>query len=87
MLIKDSTEGAQKLSSQAPYKMQEHVEQQEMIKKRHENQANLSRKKGRVAIDEFLVNDRVVIQDNISGQWREEGTIIGTRKADDHSVQ
>ena len=58
-----------------------------MIKKRHDNQMNHAQKKGRVAIDEFLVKDRVVIQDNIDGKWKEEGTIIGTRKADDHSVQ
>ena len=58
-----------------------------MIKKRHENQVNLSFKKGRVAIDEFLVNDRAVIQNNVNGKWDEDGVIIATRKADDHSVQ
>ena len=58
-----------------------------MIKKRHENQVNLSLKKGRVAVDEFLVNDRVVIQNNLNGKWEEEGVIIASRLADDHIVQ
>ena len=67
--------------------MQSQVEHQDMIKKRHENQVNLSLKKGRVAVDEFLVNDRVVIQNNLNGKWEEEGVIIASRLADDHSVQ
>ena len=70
-----------------PGTMRDHVEHQEMIKRRHENQVNLSLKKGRVAVDEFLVKDRVVIQNNISGKWDEEGVIISSRRADDNSVQ
>ena len=70
-----------------PGTIKSHVEHQEMIKKRHEDQVNLLLKKGRVAVDEFLVNDRVVIQNNLNGKWEEEGVIVATRKADDHSVQ
>jgi len=70
-----------------PGTMQNHVEHQEMIKKRHENQVNLSLKKDRTAVDEFLVKDRVVIQNNISGEWDEEGVIISSRRADDNSIQ
>ena len=70
-----------------PGTMQSHVEHQEMIKKRHDNQMNIAQKKGRSAVDEFLVKDRVVIQDNIDGKWKEQGTIMATRKADDLSVQ
>ena len=58
-----------------------------MIKKRHENQVILSKKKGRVSHDEFLVNDRVVIQDHISHKWEEEGVVVACRKADDASNQ
>ena len=58
-----------------------------MVKKRHENQATLAKKKGRVAVDEFLVNDRVVIQNHLNGKWEEEGKILACRRADDQSVQ
>ena len=58
-----------------------------MIKRRHEIQVNLSLKKGRVAVDEFLVKDHVVNQNNISGEWDEEGVIISSRRADDNSIQ
>ena len=36
---------------------------------------NLSKKKGRTSVDQFLPGDRVVIQDNSSGKWLEEGVI------------
>ena len=63
-----------------PGTMQNQVEHQEMIKKRHENQMNLSRKKGRVVVDEFLVNDHVIIQNNLNGKWEEEGAIKACRR-------
>jgi len=58
-----------------------------MIKRRHENQINLSRKKGRTAVDEFLVKDHVLIQNNLNGKWKEEGVIKECRRADDNSAQ
>ena len=58
-----------------------------MIKKRHSNQVNIAKKKGRSSTDEFIVKDRVVIQDNTDGKWKELGTIIAERKVDDLSVQ
>ena len=70
-----------------PGTMQSFVEHQEMIKKRHDNQMNIAKKKGRSAVDEFLVKDRVIIQDNTDGKWKEQGVIIAERKADDLSVQ
>ena len=48
---------------------------------------SIAKKKGRSAVDEFLVKDRVIIQDNTYGKWMEQGTIIAARKADDLSVQ
>ena len=70
-----------------PGSMQSVVEHQEMIKKRHDNQVNIAKKKGRSSTEEFIVKDRVVIQDNTDGKWKEIGTIISERKADDLSVQ
>ena len=70
-----------------PGTMENHVDHQEMIRKRHQNQLILSRKKGRVAVDEFLVNDKVIIQNNVNGKWEEEGVIKAYRRADDNSVQ
>ena len=70
-----------------PGTMKDHVEYQDMIKKRHENQLNISRKKGRAAVDEFLINDHVLIQNNLNGKWEEEGIIKAYRRADDNSVQ
>ena len=70
-----------------PGTMQNHVDHLEMIKRRHQNQVTLSLKKGRTSVDEFLEKDRVVIQDNISHKWEEEGTIVGCRRADDGSIQ
>ena len=67
--------------------MQSHVENLDMIKKRHENQVKLSLKKGRVSGDKFLVNDRMVIQNNWNGKWEEEEVIMACRKADDQSTQ
>ena len=58
-----------------------------MIRKRHEHQVSLSLKKGRVFVDEFLPGDRVVIQDNTTGKWLEEGIISLARRADDQSIQ
>ena len=84
-LVKSKPTGGA-LSPCYPGTMQSQVEHQDMIKKRHENQVNLSLKKGRVAVDEFLVNDRVVIQNNLNGKWEEEGVIIASRLADDHSL-
>ena len=70
-----------------PGSMQSVVEHQEMIKKRHENQVNIAKKKGRSSTEEFIVKDRVVIQDNTDGKWKELRTIIAERKADDLSMQ
>ena len=58
-----------------------------MIKKRHDNQISIAKKKGRSSTEEFSVSDRVVIQDNNDGKWKEVGTIVAERKADDLSVQ
>ena len=39
------------------------------VRKRYEHQLNLSKKKGRTSVDEFLPGDRMVIQDNSTGKW------------------
>ena len=70
-----------------PGTMDDHVNHLEMVKRRHEHQVNLSLKKGRTSVDEFLPGDRVLIQDNNSGKWLEEGTINLARRADDQSIQ
>ena len=59
----------------------------EMVKRRHEHQVNLSLRKGRTSVDQFLPGDHVVIQDNSSGKWLEEGVIEQTRTADGQSIK
>ena len=66
-----------------PGTMNDHVDHLNMIRKRHEHQVSLSLKKGRASVDEFLPGDRVLIQDNTSGKWLEEGNINLARRADD----
>ena len=51
-----------------------------MVRKRYKHQVNLSKKKGRTSVDQFLPGDRVVIQDNSSGKWLEEGVIEQSRQ-------
>ena len=68
-----------------PGTMDDHVNHLEMVKRRHEHQVNLSLKKGRTSVDEFLPGDRVK-QDNNSGKWLEEGTINLARRAEDQSI-
>ena len=58
-----------------PGTMRDHIDHVEMVKKRHEHQVSLSLKKGSTSFDEFLPGGRVVIQDNSSGKWLEEGVI------------
>ena len=67
--------------------MKDVIDHQEMIKKRHDNQITIAKKKGRSSTEEFKISDRVVIQDNHDLKWREVGTIVGERKADDLSIQ
>ena len=47
-----------------PGTMEDHIDHAEMVRKRYEHQVNLSKKKGRTSVDQFLPGDRVVIQDN-----------------------
>ena len=70
-----------------PGTMDDHVNHIEMVKRRHEHQVNLCLKKGRTSVDQFLPGDRVVIQDNNSGKWLEEGVINLARRPDDQSIQ
>ena len=51
-----------------------------MVRKRYKHQVNLSKKKGHTSVDQFLPGDRVVIQDNSSGKWLEEGVIEQSRQ-------
>ena len=44
--------------------MEDHIGHVEMVRKRYEHYVNLSKKKGRTSVDQFLPGDRVVIQDN-----------------------
>ena len=48
---------------------------------------NLSKKKGRTSVDQFLPGDCVVIHENSSGKLLEEGVIEQCRTADDQSIQ
>ena len=64
-----------------PGTMRDHIDHVEMVKKRHEHQVSLSLKKGSTSFDEFLPGGRVVIQDNSSGKWLEEGVIDQARRA------
>ena len=60
--------------------MEDHIDRVEMVRNRYEYQANLSKKKGHTSVDQFLPGDRVVIQDNSSGKWLEEGVIEQSRQ-------
>ena len=48
--------------------MEDHIDHVEMVRKRYEHQANLSKKKGRTSVDQFSPGDCVVIPDNSSGK-------------------
>ena len=67
--------------------MKDVIDHQEMVKKRHDQQVTIAKKKGRSSTEEFRISDRVIIQDNNDHKWRETGTIVGERKADDLSIQ
>ena len=67
--------------------MEDHIDHQEMVRKRYEHQLNLSKKKGRSSIDQFETGDRVVVQSNDSGKWLETGVIEKKRTADDSTTQ
>ena len=70
-----------------PASMEDHIDHQEMVRKRYEHQLNLSRKKGRSSIDQFETGDRVVIQSPDSGKWLETGVIEKKRIADDSTTK
>ena len=67
--------------------MRDVIDHQEMVKKRHDQQVTIAKKKGRASTEEFRISDRVIIQDNNDHKWREVGTIVGERRADDQSIQ
>ena len=64
--------------------MLDHIE---LVKARQEEQTKLATKKGKKSADEFAMNDTVIIQDNRTRRWMEQGTISGERKADDNTIQ
>ena len=76
-----------KPKSLLPASMEEVVDHQQMIRKRQEAQLAISKKKGRVSIDQFEEGDRVVIQSPQNGKWLEKGVIEKKRVAADGSSQ
>ena len=51
--------------------MDEFIDHQQMIQKRQDIHMAISKKKGRVSVDQFEEGDRVIIQSPQSGKWLE----------------
>ena len=74
-----------KPKSLLPASMDDHIDHQEMIKKRHDLKLAISRKKGRASVDQFEEGDKVIIRSPDSGKWLETGTIQKKRVAEDNT--
>ena len=75
------------VKSKLPNRIITQLDQNALIRQRHEKQIRIAQQKGRTSKDQFNLQDRVIVQDMTSKRWILKGEVTSVRYADDGSIQ
>ena len=75
------------VKSKLPNSIIRQLDHNALIKQRSDKQVRIAQQKGRSSKDQFIPEDRVIIQDMLSKRWTIKGTVKQVRIAQDKSIQ